>query len=79
MFTSTLYTYDLKKGDLFVLSLNRVCIGSVSSVVFIGGGVCAVFCRFARCFVTMVVCIVVKSVFMYRSVMVSGLVLMFVV
>ena len=41
VFTSTLCTLDLRKGDLFVLSWARVqpmCPGSVSSVVFIGGG-----------------------------------------
>ena len=38
----TLYKYDMRKGDLFVLrwaSVRRVCLGRVSSVVFIGGGV----------------------------------------
>ena len=33
--------FDLRKGDLFVLSsarVQRVCLGSVSSVVFVGDG-----------------------------------------
>ena len=37
------------------------------------------FCRFAKCFVTMVVCIVVRSVFMFCSVTVSRFVIVFVV
>ena len=36
------------------------------------------FCRFARCFMTIVVCIVVRLVFMSCSIMVSGLVMIFV-
>ena len=38
---STLCEYDLKKGGLFLLSwarMCRVCMGSVSSAGFIGGG-----------------------------------------
>ena len=42
VFALNLCKYDLRKGDLFVLRwarVRRVCLGSVSSVVFIGGGV----------------------------------------
>ena len=38
---STLCKHGLRKGDLFVLiwaMVRRVCLGSVCSVVFIGGG-----------------------------------------
>ena len=44
-----------------------MCLWSVFSVVFIGGGVCSIvlFCYLARCFMTMVVCIVVRLVFMF--------------
>ena len=35
---STLSKYDLRKGDKFVLSWTRVCLGSVSYVIFIGSG-----------------------------------------
>ena len=41
LLVSILCKYHLRKGDLFVLSwarLRRVCLASVSSVVFIGGG-----------------------------------------
>ena len=45
---STLCKYDLRKGDLFVLSwarVRRVRRGSLSSELLVcGGGVCAVFC-----------------------------------
>ena len=47
-------------------------------MVFIGGGVCSIFI-YSRCFMTMVVCIVVRLVFMSCIVMVSGFVLMCVV
>ena len=63
-------------SNLFVLCwvrMRQVCLGSVSSVVFIGGG--GLFC----CVVTMVVCIVVKLVFMSCSIMVSVFLLMLVV
>ena len=72
VFVLTVCKYDLRRGDLFVLSwvrVRRVCLESVSSVVFIGGGcVCSIllFCRF----VTMVVCIVAGLVFMSCSGMV---------
>ena len=79
VFVSTLCKYDLRKGDLLnynALSwarVRRVCMGSVSSLVLIGdGGVQSIrlFCRLARCFVNMVVCIVVSLVFMSCSIMV---------
>ena len=82
VFASTLCKYELKKGDLFVLSWDRVCLRSASALVFIGGGcVCSILfvCHFARCSATMVVCIVVRLVFMSCSVMVSLFVSMFVV
>ena len=47
---STLCKYDLRKGDLFVLSwarVRRVRRGSISSELLVCGGVvevCAVFC-----------------------------------
>ena len=62
MFASMLCMYYLRKCDLFILSWVRVqgvCLGSVSSLVFIDGGG-------------------VRLVFMSCSVMVSGLVLMFI-
>ena len=44
---STLYKYDLRKGDLFVLSwarVRRVRRGSLSSEFLVcGGGVCSIF------------------------------------
>ena len=40
---------------------------------------CVVFCPFARCFMSMVVYIVVRLGFMFCSAMMSGFVLMFVV
>ena len=67
VFASTLCKYDFRKGNLFVLSWVRVlCLGSVSSVVFKGGsGLCSIvlFCRLGRCFVTMLLYIVVRLVF----------------
>ena len=53
-------------------------VGGVSSVVFIDYGVCSIFsfCRIERCFVIMVVSIVVRFVFMCCFVRVSGFVLM---
>ena len=52
VFASTLCKYDLRNGDLFVLSwamVRRVCLESVSSVVFkCGSGVCSIllFCDY---------------------------------
>ena len=43
----TLCKYDLRKGDLFVLSwarVRRVRRGSISSELLMCDGVCAVFC-----------------------------------
>ena len=46
---SPLYKYDLRWGDLFVLywpRVRQVCLGSVSSVLFINGGsVCDYYCE----------------------------------
>ena len=45
--SSTLCKYDLKKGDLFVLSwasVRRVSRGSIYSELLMCGGECAVFC-----------------------------------
>ena len=69
VFASTLCKYDFRKGNIFVLSwvrVRRLCLGSVSSVVFkCGGGLCSIvlFCCFGRCFVTMLLYIVVRLVF----------------
>ena len=44
---STLYRYDLRKADLFVLCwarVRRVRWGCISSELLVGGEVCAVFC-----------------------------------
>ena len=45
---STLCKYDLRKGDLYVLSwamVRRVRRGSLSSeLLMCGGGVCSIFC-----------------------------------
>ena len=56
--------------------------GDVSPVIFRGGGgECSIllFCRLARCSVIMVLCIVVRLLFIACSVMVSGFVLKIVV
>ena len=61
--TSTLCKYDLRKGDLFVLSwarVGRVRRGSISSkLIMRGGGVRSIFLlsRVARCLETIDVCI----------------------
>ena len=40
---STLCNYDLRKGDLFILSWARVRRGSISSqLLMCGGGVCSI-------------------------------------
>ena len=68
--TSTLCTYDLKKGDLFVLSwasVRRVRRGSISSeLLMCVGGVCNILLLplVARCLETIDVCIWCKFVFM---------------
>ena len=60
---STLCTYDLRKGDLFVLSramVRRVRRGSLSSeLLMCGGGVRSIFLLplVTRCLETMYVCI----------------------
>ena len=60
---STLYKYDLKKGDLFVMSWARVLRvrrGSISSeLLMCGGGVCSILLLplVARCLETIDVCI----------------------
>ena len=49
---STLFKYDLGKGDLFVLSwarMQQVRRGSISSELRICGDVSAVFCYFILC------------------------------
>ena len=57
---STLCKYDMRKGDLFVLSWARVRRGSVSSELFMcGGGVRCILLLplVARCLETIDVCI----------------------
>ena len=79
---STLCKYDLRKGDLFVLSWARVRRGSLSSELLVcGGGVCSILLLplVARCTETIDVCIWHMFVFMSVVVTVSGSVGMFVV
>ena len=60
---STLCRYDLRKGDLFVLSwakVRRVRRGSISlALLMCGGGVCSILLLplVARCLETIYVCI----------------------
>ena len=57
---STLCKYDLRKGDLFVLSWARVRWGSLSSeLLMCGGGVCSILLLplVAGCLETIDVCI----------------------
>ena len=57
---STLCKYDLRKGDLFVLSWARVRRGSISSELLVcGGGVYSILLLplVARCLETIDVCI----------------------
>ena len=57
---STLRKYDLRKGDLFVLSWARVRRGGITSELLIyGGGVCSILLLplVARCIETIGVCI----------------------
>ena len=57
-----------------------MCLGSVYFVVFLGGGrVCSIllsYYRFARCFVTMVMCIFMRLMFICCSVMMYVFVLL---
>ena len=82
---STLCKYDLRKGDLFVLSwarVRRVRRGSISSEVLVcGGGVRSILLLplVARCLETIDVCIWRMFVFMSVVVTVWGSVGMFVV
>ena len=68
---STLCKYDLRKGDLFVLSwtmVRRVRRGSISSeLIMCGGGVRSILSvpLVARCLETIDVCIWRMFVFMY--------------
>ena len=82
---STLCKYDLRIGDLFVLSwarVRRVRRGSLSSELLVcGGGVCSILLLplVARCLETIDVCIWRMFVFMSVVVTVWGSVGMFVV
>ena len=82
---STLCKYDLRKGDLFVLSwarVRRVRRGSISSELLVcGGGVRSILLLplVARCLETIDVCIWRMFVFMSVVVTVWGSVGMFVV
>ena len=78
----TLSKYDLRKGDLFVLSWARVRRGRISSELPMRGGVVRSILLFplvARCLETIDVCIWRKFVFMSVVVTVWGSVGMFVV
>ena len=73
---STLCKYDLRKGDLFVLSwerVRRVILGSISSelIIMCGGGVRSVFLLplVARFLETIAVCI--SRMFVFMSVVVT--------
>ena len=78
-------SYDLRKGDLFVLGwarVRRVRRGSLSSELLVcGGGVCSILFLplVARCLETIDVCIWHMFVFMSVVVTVWGSVGMFVV
>ena len=75
---STLYKYDLRNGDLYVLSRARVRQlrrGSISSeLLMCGGGVCSILLLplVARCLETIDVCIWRMFVFMSVVVIVWG-------
>ena len=78
----TLCRYDLRKGDLFVLSWARVGRGSLSSELLVcGGGVRSILLLplVARCLETIDLCIWRMFVFMSVVVTVLGSVGMFVV
>ena len=83
--SSTLYKYDLRKGDLFVLiwvRVRRVRRGSISSeLLMCGGGVRIILLLslVARCLETIDVCIWRMFVFMSVVVIVWGSVGMFIV
>ena len=85
VWASTLCKYDLRKGDLFVLSwarVRRVRRGSISSELLVcGGGVHSILLLplVARCLETIDVCIWRMFVFMSVVVTVCGSVGMFVV
>ena len=69
---STLYKYDLRKGDLFVLSWTRVRQGSISSELLVcGGGVRSILLLplVASCLETIDVCI--WHMFVFMSVVVT--------
>ena len=69
---STLCKYDLRKGDLFVLSWARVRRGSISSELLVcGGGVRSILLLplVARCIETIDVCI--WRMFVFMSVVVT--------
>ena len=82
---STLCKYDMRKGDLFVLSwarVRQVRRASISSeLIMCGGGVCSILLLslVARCIKTIDVCIWRMLVFMSVVVIVWGFVGMFVV
>ena len=80
---SILCKYDLRKGDLFVLSwarVRRVRRGSLSSeLIMCGGGVRSILFLVARCLETIDVCIWRMFIFMAVVVTVWGSVGMFVV
>ena len=80
---STLCKYDLRKGNLFVLSwarVRRVRRGSISSELLVcGGGARSILPLVARCLATIDVCIWRMFVFMSVVVTVWGSVGMFVV
>ena len=77
---STLCTYDLSKGDLFVLNgarMRRVTRGSISSELLMGGGgvrSILLLPLMARCIETIDVCIWRMFVFMSVVVIVWGFV-----
>ena len=83
--SSTLCKYDLRNGDLFVLSwarMRRVRRGSISSeLLMCGGGVRSILLLtlVAICLETIYVCIWRMFVFLYVVVIVWGSVGMFVV
>ena len=82
---STLCKYDLRKGDLFILSwarVRRVMRGSISSDLLMGGGGVRMILLLPfvdRCIKTIYVCIWRMLVFMYVVVTVWVSVGMFVV
>ena len=82
---STLCKYDLRKGDLFVLSCERVRlvrrVGISLDLLMCGGGVCSILLLplVARCLETTGVCIWRMFGFMSGVVIVWGYVGMFVV